>query len=302
MTTRLRQAALLACMGALMIPTTASAASPAAGNTIVAKVGGQPIYMSEVLREAQDMGNAAQRVPPQILYPQIVQRLAITRLAAAKGYADKLQNTPEAKARLKDAEEQIVADLYVHKSVQPKITDDKIKARYDAMVAKFKPEDEVRARHILVPTEAEANDVIKALQGGADFAKLAAEKSKDSGSAKEGGELGFFPRTAMVKPFADAAFAMKANEVSDKPVKTDFGYHVIQVEERRKSAPPPLEAVHNQIANQLGQELAAQLVKSLESKTKIEMFNPDGTPMKKDKAEDEKSQEAPAAPEPAATK
>ncbi|HEU0117534.1 MAG TPA: peptidylprolyl isomerase, partial [Alphaproteobacteria bacterium] len=172
------------------------------------------------------------------------------------------------------------AEVYLHKTIQPKITDAKIKERYDQMVAKFKPEDEVRARHILVPTEDEAENIIKQLKDGADFAKLAEEKSKDTQSAKNGGDLGYFPHDAMVKPFADAAFAMKAGDVSDKPIKTEFGYHVIKVEDKRKSAPAPLSDVKEQIGNELGMEMTADLIKSLEAKAKVERFDPNGNPLK----------------------
>ncbi len=131
------------------------------------------------------------------------------------------------------------------------------------------------------PAEAEANDdAIKQIKGGADFAKLAQEKSHDTGSSKQGGDLGYFTHDVMVKEFADAAFAMKPGELSDKPIKTEFGYHVIKVEDKRKSAPPPLSEVHDQIANQLGQEMTNELVKGLEAKAKIERYNIDGTPMK----------------------
>ncbi len=216
----------------------------------------------------------------EMLYPQLLEKMVATKIVAQKGYADGLQNDKEVKDKLKDAEAQIVAETYVHRSIQPKITDAKIKERYDELSAKFKPQDEVRARHILVKTEAEANDVIKQLKAGGDFAKIAEEKSTDKGSAKQGGDLGYFTHDAMVKPFADAAFAMKAGEVSEKPVKTEFGYHIIKVEAKRKSAPPPLSEVHDQIANRLGQEMTDDLVKDLKAKAKIEKFNPDGTPMK----------------------
>jgi peptidyl-prolyl cis-trans isomerase C len=181
---------------------------------------------------------------------------------------------------VKDAEAQIVAEAYVHHTVQPKITDARIKARYDELSAKFKPQDEVRARHILVANEDDANAIVKQLKDGADFAKLAEEKSKDTGSAKQGGDLGYFTHDAMVKPFADAAFSMKPGDVSDKPVKTEFGYHIIKVEDKRKSSPPPLAEVRDQIANQLGQEMTNDLVKGLEAKAKIERYNIDGTPLK----------------------
>ena len=283
MSKMLRTAMLALALGALAVPAFATG-KDAAGDPVVARVDSQEIHRSEVMKILSEMGPQAQQVPPQTLYPQLLQRLIITKLVASKGYAEKLQNDKEVKERLKQAEEQLVADAYVRKTVLPMVTDAKIKARYDELAAKYKPEDEVRARHILVPTEAEANDVLKQLKDGADFAKLATDKSKDSGSAKQGGDLGYFIATAMVKPFSDAAFAMKAGEVSDKPVKTDFGYHVIKVEDRRKSAPPALSEVKDQLSNQVGQEMAGQLVKDLEAKAKIEKFNIDGTPLKPEEA------------------
>jgi len=278
-------AALLLGMSAPVFaaPAAAPASAPAAmpaGDPVVARVNGEEIHRSEIIKELQAMGPQAQQMPPSVLYPQLLQKMIATKLVSAKGYADHLQNDPEAKAQLKTAQDQIVAEIYVHREVQPKITDAKIKERYDTLAAKFKPQDEVRARHILVPTEAEANDIIAQLKGGADFAKLAEEKSKDTGSAKNGGDLGYFPHDAMVKPFADAAFAMKPGEISDKPIKTEFGYHVIKVEDKRKSSPPPIAEVKDQIANQLGQDMTNDLVKGLEAKAKIEKYNLDGTPMK----------------------
>ena len=226
----------------------------------------EEIHRADVVRELQLLGPQAQQVPPQMLYPTVLQKMIATKIVAQKGYADNLQNDKEVKEKLKDAEAQIVAETYVHKSVQPKITEAKIKEKYDELSSKFKPQDEVRARHILVKSEDEANAVIKQLKAGGDFAKLAEEKSLDKGSAKQGGDLGYFIHDAMVKPFADAAFAMKVGEVSDKPVKTEYGWHVIKVEDKRKSSPPPISEVHDQIANRLGQEMTDELVKDLDGK------------------------------------
>jgi peptidyl-prolyl cis-trans isomerase C len=271
---------------------TTSDASASAGDPVVARVNGSEIHKSDLLHELQLMGPQAQQMPPQMVYPQLLQKMIATKLVSAQGYAEGLQNDKDVKAQVKDAEAQIVAEAYVHKSIQPKITDAKIKERYEQLAAKFKPSDEVRARHILVkvapnasPDEVskaqdKANDIIKQLKGGADFAKLAEQSSDDTGSAKQGGDLGYFGQGQMVKPFADAAFAMKVGDISDKPVKTEFGFHIIKVEDKRKSAPPPVSEVHDQIANQLGQDMTNDLVKGLEAKAKIEKFNLDGTPMK----------------------
>lgn len=257
----------------------ATAAEPA-GDPVIARINGEDIKASDFRRELMLLGPQAQQVPMQMLYPELLQKMIATKVVSAQGYAEKMQNDPEVKAQMKDAEAQIVAQVYVRKTIQPKISEAKIKERYDQLSAKFKPQDEVHARHILMPTEAEAQDIIKQLKGGADFAKLAKEKSRDTGSAQKGGDLGFFTRDVMVKQFADAAFAMKPGELTEKPVKTEFGYHVIKVEEKRKSSPPPMTQVHDQIAGQIGQEMTNELVKGLEAKAKIERFNIDGTPLK----------------------
>lgn len=256
-------------------------AAPAmAADPVVAKVNGKKIYRSDVARELQSMGGKVSQMNPKLVYPQLLEKLIVTKILSTKGYAQKLQKTKEVKARVKAVEAQIVADVYVRKAIEPKITDAMVNVKYKALSSKFKPEDEVRARHILVPTEKEAKALIEKIEDGEDFAKLASAKSKDVGSAKRGGDLGYFPRTAMVKPFAAAAFSMKAGEMSKKPVKTDFGYHIIKVEDRRKSSPPPLAQVKDQIKNQVGQELLADMVQDVKKKAKIERFNLDGTPAK----------------------
>jgi peptidyl-prolyl cis-trans isomerase C len=275
--------ATVALLGSLALPVLAAdAVKPVSGDPVVARVNGEEIHRSDVMRELQMAGPQMQQMPPQMIYPQILQKMIATKVVSQKGYADGMQNDKEVKQRVKDLEAQVVAEAYVHKQVEPKITDAKIKERYDQLAAKFKPQDEVRARHILVKTEEEANDILKQLKGGADFAKLAEEKSKDTGSAKQGGDLGYFVHDAMVKAFADAAFDMKVGEVTDKPIKTEFGYHIIKVEDRRKSSPPPIAEVKEQISNQLGQELTNDEVKGLEAKAKIEKFNIDGSPLPAD--------------------
>lgn len=267
-------------VGAFSFPVLAADGASETSDPVVARVNNEVIHRSDVIHELQLMGPQAQQLPPQMVYPQLLQKLIATKLVSAQGYAENLQNDKDVKAQVKQAQDAIVAEAYVHKMIQPKLTDERIKARYDELVGKFKPQDEVRARHILVPTEEEAEDIIKQLKAGADFAKLAEEKSKDPGSAKNGGDLGYFSHDSMVKPFADAAFSMKVGEVSDKPIKTEFGYHIIKVEDKRKSAPPPIAEVRDQIANELGQRMTDELVKGLEAKAKIERFDIEGKPLK----------------------
>lgn len=269
-----RAAAMSFALATLTGPALAAEADP-----VVAKYAGKQILRSDVMKQIEGMGPQAAQMPMQMVFPQVLDRMVATRLVAAAGYAKGYEDNAEVKERLKSVKDELVAQAYVKQTVEPQVTEDKIKVRYDDMVKQFKPQDEVRARHILVKTEAEAKDIIKQLKGGGDFAKLAMDKSKDSGSAKQGGDLGYFPKADMVKEFSEAAFALKTGETS-APVKTNFGFHVIKAEDRRKSAPPALDdSVRAQIKNQLGSELAQKLVGDLVKDAKVERFNPDGSPI-----------------------
>src|SRR5262249_9671297 len=148
--------------------------------------------------------------------------------------------------------------------------DDMLKARYQDFLKKNPPEPEVHARHILVQSEDEAKAVIKELEAGKPFEQVAAERSKGS-SGQNGGGLGYFTEKDMVPEFAQAAFAMKPGEFSKTPVKTQFGWHVIKVEDRRDRQPPSFEEAKPQLENDLQQELVQALVQDLRKGAKIEM-------------------------------
>jgi peptidyl-prolyl cis-trans isomerase C len=135
-----------------------------------------------------------------------------------------------------------------------------------------KPQQEVHARHILVATEAEAKEVAERLKKGEDFAVIAKEKSKDTGA--EGGDLGFFTRGQMLKPFEDAAFALDVGQISE-PVQTQFGWHIIQVEEKRDQALPTFDQVKAAIVAQLIQAKAQEVVTGLRDTAKIEVVDPE---------------------------
>lgn len=276
------KAALL--LAALALPLMVPALARAEDDPVVARVNGQEIHRSDVTRELAGLPPQLQQVPVEQIYPQLLERMIDAKLLVAEGYAQKVNETEDYKQRVKHADERILTDMTLKSKVKPMVTDEKIKARYDALVAKAKPEDEVRARHILVKTEKEAQDVIAQLNKGGDFAKIAAEKSTDTGSAKQGGDLGYFTQGVMVPAFAKAAFAMKPGDVTKTPVKTEFGYHVIKVEDRRKAAPPPLDKVKPQIEAQIGEEMANEYVEGLKKNVKIERFGLDGKPMKDDAA------------------
>ena len=157
-----------------------------------------------------------------------------------------MQDTPDFKTRMAYLQDRELHNAYFKKHVVDVVTDAEVKARYDKEVAALPKQEEVHARHILVKTEDEAKEVIKELDAGKDFAEVAKEKSTDPNKS-DGGDLGYFQRGRMVKEFDDAAFATPVGTYSKTPVKTDFGFHVIKVEDKRDAPPPPFDQVKDQV-------------------------------------------------------
>ena len=159
-----------------------------------------------------------------------------------------------------------------------KVDDKALEARYQQFLKDNPQQEEVRARHILVASEAVAKEIIADLKKGGDFAALAKAKSTD-GSAKEGGDLGFFTREDMVPEFSEAAFALKPNEFTQEPVKSQFGWHVIKLEQRRQTAAPALADVRDQLTSEMSQEMITKIVEDLRKGAKIEKFDIEGKPL-----------------------
>jgi peptidyl-prolyl cis-trans isomerase C len=154
------------------------------------------------------------------------------------------------------------------------VSDADIKARYEQEIAAVPPEEEISARHILLETEEAAKAVIAELDAGKDFAELAKEKSTGP-SAAQGGDLGFFTKGRMVPEFEAAAFEITPGEYGKEPVKTQFGWHVIKVEERRETAPPAFEEVADQVRQLVMRERYAELIRTARSETEIDVLDPD---------------------------
>ncbi len=280
----IRAAALGLVIGGLGAPMVAMAADPAPGATtgddpVVARVNGGEIHRSDVF--AIMRARARQGVTEE-KFSEALDILVSTRLVVTAADEQKLRDDLEYKEKLKQAEEGVLLDLYLTRAVKAKTTEEALKEQYQKYLERYAtehpPQDEVRASHILVKTEAEAKELIEKLKGGADFAELAKAKSSDPAAAAHGGDLGFFTRDAMVAPFAEAAFAGTPGKVIETPIHTDFGWHVIRVDERRKSSPPTLEEVRGDVENELSQEIVASVVSELRTKAKIEEFRMDGTP------------------------
>lgn len=265
-------------------PAAAPAPKPAAGGSaladdpVVARANGKEFKRSDVIALLQQLDPQVQQMPLQMIYPQLVDQLIQAQLVTEAGYKAKLQDSADVKKRLKQAEEQFVQQAWLKAEIDKKMSPEKIKAAYDKWVKENPPQDEVRASHILVKTKEEADAIIKQLKGGADFAKLAAEKGTD-GTKEQGGDLGYFTKDRMVPDFANAAFAMKVGDVSATPVQTEFGFHVIKLADKRKQIVPTLQDATPQLRQMVAQEIAEEVVKGLEKTAKVEKFNIDGSPM-----------------------
>ncbi len=149
-------------------------------------------------------------------------------------------------------------------------TEEAVNAAYEKLKSEFEPKEEIRARHILVVKEDEARDVVAKLDAGEDFVELAKTTSVGP-SGPQGGDLGFFGEGQMVKPFSDAAFAMEPGTYTKDPVKTQFGWHVIKLEERRNTQPPALEQVRGELENQISNDAVSSLIEDLRGKATIDV-------------------------------
>lgn len=253
-------------------------------NQVVARVNGADITRQEVMDSAADLPEQI-RSQIDLVFPQLLNRYIGLKLLGDKGRSESLAEDPEVKKLMSDYEAQAIRQVYVTRHLNQQITDEAVKARYDKRLKDNPPPEEVRAAHILVKTEDEAKAIIEQLKGGADFGTIAKEKSEDKGSGANGGELGWFAKDVMVKEFADAAFAMKVDEFSQTPVKSQFGYHIIKLEERRTQPAPSLDSQREEIRAELSEESVQALVQSLRQEAKVEVLGPDGKPVEEKPAE-----------------
>ncbi|MGE0093807.1 MAG: peptidylprolyl isomerase [Alphaproteobacteria bacterium] len=264
----------------LSAPVAVSAQSPKSdADPVVAKVNGETIRRSEVLETQKLLPPQYRNLPLEQIYPLLLDEMIDSRLATSEARRMKLQNDPQVKRRIANAEDQILREAYFDREVTKVLTDQELRKRYDEIVAAMPKQEEIRARHIVVKTKEEAEAIIKQLQAGGDFAAIAKEKSAD-GSKDEGGDLGYFTKGDVVPAFWAAADALKPGEITKTPVETEFGWHVIQVEDRRTAQPPPFDSVREQLYNQLSRQVIADQLEKLRGKAKVERFNLDGTPRK----------------------
>ena len=246
---------------------------------VVARVNGREEHLSDLENLAQNLPEQLRNMPPNMLYPILIDQIIDRDLLVQRARKEKLQNDPIVKREMDDAADMALQNALINRAVAPAITDQALQAAYQKEIAGKPGEEEVHARHILVPTEAAADNVIKELQGGADFAALAKKDSTDPAGAN-GGDLGWFKKSDMLPEFSDAAFALKPGQFTTKPVHTRYGWHVIQVIERRTAPPPTFAEARDQLRQKAIQDAVQKEIEEARKGAEIERFNLDGSPVR----------------------
>lgn len=288
---------LMLAASALALVTLAAPVA-AAESDVVAKVGDKEITERDLMAAAGAIGQQFAQLPPEQRKLALLSALIDIKALAQAAEKAKLQDEPDVATEIAFQRERALHNAYFAKNGVGAVTEEELKARYDKEIASVDAKQEVHARHILVKTREEAEAVIKQLDEGADFEAVAKEKSTGP-SGPEGGDLGFFGPGQMVPPFEKVAFAMEPGSYTKEPVETQFGWHVIKVEEKREAQKPSFEQIKDQVRQVVLREKYMELVRDARAELSVEYVDPE----LKDQVEAiEKSMEPGAAPatEPAA--
>ena len=246
-----------------------AAAEDKPGDTVVATVNGQPITELDLRFAENELGGEIANLPPEVKRRALAEYLIDNELFAKAAEEAKISATPEYEQQMRYLKRRVLRELYFDKTLKGKIGEDEAKKIYTEKIAQLKPEEEIEARHILVDSEEKAKELHAKIVAGADFAQLAKENSTDTGSKDQGGVLGYFGHGQMVPEFEAAAFKLEKGQVSE-PVHTNFGWHIIKVDDRRKKEPPSFAAVKDTILNSLVVRKAQDTATELRSKAQVE--------------------------------
>ncbi|HET8996175.1 MAG TPA: peptidylprolyl isomerase [Acetobacteraceae bacterium] len=259
-------------------PAQATPAQPAtAADPVVATVNGQPIHLSDLKEAAAGLPASAQSMPPDQLYPLLLTQLIDGKALVIEAQKDGLENNPSVQQQIQAAKDRVLESAVLHKAIGAAITEAALKARYEKDIAGKPGAEEVHARHILVPDEATAKKIIAQLDKGADFTALSKQYSKDPGSAQDGGDLGWFKQDEMVPAFSKAAFALKDGQITQTPVHTQFGWHVIQVLGHRKAPAPTFAQAEPELRQKIIKEGVQEAVAKARAQVKVVQYNLDGS-------------------------
>jgi peptidyl-prolyl cis-trans isomerase C len=265
----LRTAALAAALLCSPVILSAQEATPE-DDPVVATVNGKSIHRSKVMQAALSLPPQAQAQLDQI-FPILVERMVDFELLTDAATEAGMATDEEVLRRIAELTEGVMREVYLTREVTAGVTEAALRERYDAMVATIPAGEEVNARHILLENEDDARAVVAALDEGGDFAELAGEKSIGPTSAR-GGDLGYFSRDQMVPEFSEAAFALETGAYTKDPVQTQFGWHVILLEDRRDQAPPSFEASEAKLREEVERSVVEGLITGLRDGATIELF------------------------------
>jgi len=243
---------------------------------LVARVNGVDIHQSDLALAEDEVGASMPQMAPDQKREYLITYLTDVVILAQAADKQKLGDRDDVKHRLAFERNKVLMETLLQDTGKAALTDDAMHKVYDEAVKQMPPEEEVHARHILVPTEAEAKEIEDELKKGADFATLAKEKSKDPGAA-DGGDLGYFTKDQMVPEFSEAAFKLEKGQISD-PVHTQFGWHIIKVEDKRTKPTPTFDQVRGQIENFVAHKAQAELVENLRKSATIERLDQPAPP------------------------
>ena len=245
-----------------------------AQDAIVAKVNGKTITEADMKLAEVEIGSDLGSIPEDTRRRVLVEFLIENQLFADAAEGQKLGSSAAFNERMAYWRRRALRDAFFDKTVKDSVSDADARKFYDSQVGAVKGDEEVSARHILVESKEQARDIFEKLAHGTDFAQLARERSKDPGSKDQGGALGFFGRGQMVPQFEEAAFRLKKGEVGE-PFQTQFGWHIIKVDDRRQRSAPSFEAVKDRVRAAVMHQKAQQIVSDLRGKAQIEYIDPD---------------------------
>ncbi|WP_075997469.1 peptidylprolyl isomerase [Salaquimonas pukyongi] len=259
---------------AAMLGSGLGAGSAAAEGKVVAKVGEMKITTQELAFAESELSREFAQVPEDKRKAAILAALIDIKLLANKAAVEGLDEKDSFKARMAFVQSRNLHNLYFQETVVAGVSDEEVRERFDKEIAATAPETEIKARHILVASEEEANAVIAELAQGKDFAELAKDKSTGPSGAN-GGDLGYFGKGQMVPEFEEAAFGLDNGKFTTTPVKTQFGWHVILKEEEREKPKPQFDQVKDQIRQVVYREKYFELVKKAREETDVEILDAD---------------------------
>jgi peptidyl-prolyl cis-trans isomerase C len=278
-----RRALVPALAAALVL---AAPLARAQDDPVVAKVNGAEIRASDLATAEEDLGGNLPQMTPEAKRDYLITFVTDMMLVAKAADERKIGDTDAFKRKLAMARTKLLMEQLLQTEAKAAVNEPAMRKVYDDAIGQMKKEPEVRARHILVETEDEAKAVLADLKKGTDFAELAKSKSKDPGSA-DGGDLGYFTKDQMVPEFSEVAFKLDKGALSD-PVKSQFGWHIIKVEDKRDRQPPDYEKVKDQLESFLVRKSQSELITKLRAEGKVERIAPPAAPAPAAPAEQKK--------------